>query len=77
MAPPALPSCAARSEFNPGRPDAAAFARPALCKGVKPSAGGAGGHSAAALRMASIVPAVAYRGLHAEVSPWAAPKLPA
>lgn len=58
-----------RSEFIPGRPDPAVFARPALCKGVKPSGANAGAHSATALRMASIVPSVTYRGLHAEVRP--------
>ncbi|KAL4448265.1 hypothetical protein ABPG75_005484 [Micractinium tetrahymenae] len=54
------------SEFVPGRPDPEVFARPALCKGVKPSAAPAGAHSATALRMAVIVPAVSYRGEHAE-----------
>ncbi|KAL4421808.1 hypothetical protein ABPG77_001597 [Micractinium sp. CCAP 211/92] len=54
------------SEFTPGRPDPAVFHRPTLCKGVKPSTALAGGHAAAALRMASSVPSVAYRGMHAE-----------
>lgn len=62
------------SEFTPGRPDPAVLHRPPLCKGVKPTTALAGGHTAAALRMASIVPSVDYRGMHAEVRP--GPPLP-
>lgn len=52
--------------WQPGRPDAALFDTPALCKGVEPQ-GGDDGPSARRLRMASLLPRVAYLG-DAEVS---------
>lgn len=54
--------------YIPGRPDPSVFEKPELCKGVEPQAAPAGGRTASQMRMAAVVPTVAYRGGHAEVS---------
>lgn len=55
------------THFVPGRPDRSLFDTPDPCKSVEPQAPPGGRRTARQTRLLSLVPAVQYRGMHAEV----------